>query len=681
MTVQKAATTAGVRTLLSTCPRDCYDACGLQVLTENGRIKQVRGDPQHHVSRGKLCRKCSIGYNSIWLDPEARITRPLRRTGRKGEGSFAAVTWDDAISDIAERFQAIVSESGADKIINTHYTGTFAAIGYHFPMRFFNRLGATEVNPDSVCNLAGHIALGYVYGDSMTGFDPRTAKDSRCIMVWGANPSTAAPHTDAQWLRESPARRIVIDPIRTSTAASADLHLQLFPGSDAALAFALMHVMERDRLIDRGFIEAHTIGWEQLQARLENTSPEWAETITGVPAADILQAAHMFADGPSLLWLGQGFQRQPRGGNAMRACALLPALSGNLAKPGAGFLYLNGLGQRHIDDTWLLGTHLRQHEVADISQMDLAEHLEDPARSQALFCWNNNIAASNPQQSRLHQALQREDLFTVVAEVFPTDSTDYADYVLPAASFLESDDLFASYFDLTLSAQVKATEPLGEALPNSEIFRRLSRAMGYTEPELYESDPSLIDNLLQQSGLEESFASLSQKGTVPIAPDPVIQFASLEFATPSGKIEMASATAQAEAQTLLPEPHADERPRKDRLRLLSPASPWAINDTFSNDEKIEKQAGPSCVYLHPDDAAERGLVDAQQVRLVNDTGELGLMLKLSLDVPRGVALSHKGRWPKRQPGKANVNVLNPGDRSDLGGATCVHAVEVEVLPG
>ncbi len=662
--------------ILTTCPRDCYDACGIVVTKKNDAIVQVKGDLQHPVSRGKLCRKCSIGYNSIWLDPNARLTEPLRRTGAKGKGKFEPVSWNEAITAIADRLKEIVNESGADKILNTHYTGTFAAIGYHFPMRFFNRLGATEVNPDSVCNLAGHIALDYVYGTSMTGFDPRTSKDSQCIMVWGGNPSTAAPHIDAQWLQESPGKRIVIDPIRTSTAARADLHLQLFPGSDAALAFAMMHVMRRDELTDKKFIHAYTIGWEQLEQQLEKITPEWGEKITGVPAADIVQAAQLYADGPSLLWLGQGFQRQPMGGNAMRACSLLPAITGNIGKPGAGFLYLNGLGQRHIDDSYLLGSQLCENEVPDISHMELAEYLETKELAQALFCWNNNIAASNPQQSRLCKALEREDLFTVVAEVFPTDTTDYADYVLPAASFLESDDLFASYFDLSLSAQVKATEPMGESLSNSEIFRRLAKAMGYTNHELYESDQSIIDTLLQQSRLRETFASLSQKGTVYISPKPIIQFETLQFQTPSGKIEIASEQAQKDGLPLVPEPHADKRPHSNRLRLLSPASPWSINDTFGNGPKIEKQQGPACVVLHPDDARSRGLREGDFVELSNEIGQLPLYLKVTDEVLRGVALSHKGRWPKRQQTRANVNVLNPGDKSDMGESTSVHAVEV-----
>ena len=245
------------------------------------------------------------------------------------------------MAEIASRWSAIIDETGPDAILNAHYTGTCSVIAYAFGSRFFRRLGATEVDPDSVCNKAGHVALDYMYGSSVTGFDPRSARDAACIMVWGANPSASAPHAHDHWLPEAPGTVIVIDSIRTPTAQQADLHLQPFPGSDAALAFAMLHVIVRDGLADRELLERHAIGWDELEPQLEACTPEWAEPVTGVPAQLIERAAAIYGRGPSLLWIGQGLQRQSTGGNVMRAVALLPAVSGNLAKPGAGFLYLN----------------------------------------------------------------------------------------------------------------------------------------------------------------------------------------------------------------------------------------------------------------------------------------------------------------------------------------------------
>lgn len=665
-------------TILTTCPRDCYDACGIAVVKEAGQIKHVRGDPAHPVSRGRLCPKCSIGYNGAFRDPDKRLLTPLRRTGRKGSGEFEAVSWDAALDEVALRLGEIIAKAGAHTILNTHYTGTLSVLAYAFPMRFFNRLGATEIDPDTVCNKAGHVALDYVYGTSETGFDPRTACDAACIVVWGANPSASAPHADWHWLPESHARLVVVDPIRTGTAEQAEIHLQPFPGSDAALAFAMLGVIQREGLLDRAFLREHTVGWDELEPLLDECTAEWGESTTGVPADLIEEAAILYARGPSLLWLGQGLQRQRTGGNVMRACSMLPAATGNLGKPGTGFLYLNGTDSRGIDFDEIVKPSLAVDPPAAISHMDLAARLEDATQSRALVAWNINIAASNPDQARLHRALGREDLFTVVADLFPTDTVRYADVVLPAASFLEFDDLVASYFSLTLSAQVKATEPLGESLPNQEIFRRLARAMGFTEPELFETDVEVIERILRSTGLEIDFAELAHLGTVPVGDEPVVQFESLAFPTPSGRIEIACPRAEADGLPRTALPLADARPSPGRLRLVSPASSWLLNDSFANDTKIARRLGAATVALHPTDAAELALAAGGDVLLENETGSLRLRLELSDAVPRGVALSHKGRWPGAEPEGANVNVLNPGEKADMGGSTAVHGIEVTV---
>jgi anaerobic selenocysteine-containing dehydrogenase len=473
---------------------------------------------------------------------------------------------------------------------------------------------------------------------------------------------------------------IVVDPIRTPTAAAADMHLQPFPGSDAALAFALLHAVRRQGLVDEEFLGARAIGWDDVEPLLDACTPEWGEAVTGVPAALILEAARVYGRGPSLLWLGQGFQRQRAGGNAMRACALLPAATGNVGKPGAGFLYLNGTESRGIDEDYLAGVGLGGEPPPPVSQMDLAGVLADPARASALFCWNINIAASNPAQERLRAALARDDLLTVAIDLFPTDTTDYADYVLPAASFLECDDLVASYFHVTLSAQVKVEEPPGEALPNTEIFRRLAAAMGFYEPELHESDEAVIDRILAGVPGVDGFASLAAAGTVELQPEPVIQFPGLALPTPSGKAELASARAEADGFPRTPLPVADPRPPAGRLRLLSPASPWLLNDSFANDGKIARRIGGAEVAVHPVEADARGLADGDEVELTNATGLLRARLVVSEDVLPGVALSHKGRWPKLEAGSANVNFLNPGEKADMGQSTAVHGVEVELGP-
>jgi len=668
--------------VLTTCPRDCYDTCGMLVHRRDGHVTAVRGNPAHAVSRGALCGKCSTAYNREWRDPKFRLTQPLRRMGAKGAGRFEPVSWDTAFAEIAQRLHHIIASHGARTILNAHYTGTISLLAGIAPMRFFHRLGATEVTPDTICNMAGHVALRYMYGTSVDGFDPRTAKDAACIVVWGANPHASAPHAHEHWLPEARGKVVVVDPIRTPTAAQADIHLQPFPGSDAALAFAMLHVIRREGLIDSAFIAAHVHGWDELEPLLDACDPAWGAAATGVPAASIEEVAVLYARGPSLLWLGQGLQRQTTGGNVMRACGLLPAVTGNLCKPGAGFLYLNGnLRQRRMDEDYLAGAHLGPSGGAPcISHMDFAAALEDPARSRALFVWNMNPLASCPQQARLRRALQREDLLTIALDLFATDTTAMADYVLPAASFLEFDDLIASYFQLTLSAQVKAMEPLGSALPNLEIFRRLARAMGYSDPELEESDASILANLMDRSGLGLSFASLAERGSIWIPDEPQVQFADGVFATPSGRIEIACARAAADGHPRLPQPWSDIRPAAGHLRLLSPAHAWLLNTSFGNVRQIDHRIGEATIALHPADAAERRLAEGDPALVHNSCGRLRLKVVISDEVPRGVALTHKGRWLRTDPAGANVNVLNPGEKSDMGESTAVHSVEVSVSP-
>ncbi len=410
-------------TIRTTCPRDCYDACGMLVKKSPDGSINVVGDPDHHISRGALCGKCSIGYNGVWRDPDIRLMRPLRRVGPKGSVRFEPVSWNHALGDIAQRLNAIIGQDGGAAILHTHYTGTCSLIAGTFPLRFFNRIGATEVDPDTVCNKAGHAALQLIYGESTRGFDPRTIDGAHCVMIWGANPSASAPHAHQYWLAETGVPKIVIDPIRHETAAMADIHLQLYPGTDGALAFAMLHVMAAAGRIDRPFLAAHAQGWEEIEPQLSACTPAWGEATTGVPARLIEQAALLYAAEPSLLWIGQGFQRQSFGGNAMRAVALLPAATGNLGKYGAGFLYLNGWDTRGVDAAYLTAAHLKPGSACSISHMDLASRLESPA-TKAIVTWNNNIAVSSPEQKRLRRALERKDLLQVTLDLFQTDTAN-----------------------------------------------------------------------------------------------------------------------------------------------------------------------------------------------------------------------------------------------------------------
>ncbi|GFO83058.1 MAG: hypothetical protein A49_26850 [Methyloceanibacter sp.] len=300
----------------TTCARDCYDTCGIAVHKRDGAITKVLGDPDHPVSRGKLCGKCAIAYNGAWRDPALRLTSPLRRTGEKGSGTFVGISWDDALAEIATRLRGLTDRGEAHTIVHTHYTGTVGLIGIAFPLRLFARMGATEVDPDTVCNKAGHAALELTFGTSLAGFDPRTAKDSRCIVIWGANPSHSAPHQDKVFVERASkagAKIIVVDPIGHETAAAADIHLKLRPGTDAALAFAFLNVMREHGLIDHAFLDAHAVGAKALNDEIDSMPPSRAEALCGVPAETIEAAAIAYATGRRCYGSAKAANAKPTG--------------------------------------------------------------------------------------------------------------------------------------------------------------------------------------------------------------------------------------------------------------------------------------------------------------------------------------------------------------------------------
>ena len=661
----------------SNCPRDCYDGCGMLIERRDGRIGRVLGDPGHPVSRGRLCGKCATAYNGVWQDPAARLQFPLRRDGPKGGGRFRRISWDEAMVSIADRLQAVIAGDGPDAVIHTHYSGTLSLIALLFPMRFFHRLGAAEVDPDTICNAAGHVAWQLMFGTSGEGFDPRTVEHSRCILIWGANPSHSGPHTHQHWFAGSAAKKIVVDPVCTGTAQVADLHLQPRPGSDAALAFSMLHVLRADGRFDDTFIDGHTLGFGEVLPLIEQCSPQWAERSTGVPAAKIIEAARLYGAGPALLWAGQGLQRQLTGGNIMRAIGLLPALTANIGKPGAGFYYLNQTPAiAGLDMDRMAGAQLLRTDPVRVSHMDFAAELSRPDRFKALLCWNTNPLASAPRQAQLRSALGRDDLFTVVIDCFQTDTADYADLILPAASFLEFDDLTFSYFHLHIGVQSKAREPMGESLPNQEIFRRLARAMNYAEPELYETDEALIAQMLNEMGVQDGFEGLRRRGWQPISAEPKILFDNLRFPTPSGRIEIASGQAEQMGLPRVPQPWFDAAPGDGRFRLITPASDLRLNDSYANDARLASRAGPPEVILHPDDAARLGISAGERVRLRNGSGAIELRASIEPLAAPGVLLSYKGRWPKLEATRSNVNVVHDGQKTDMGASTSVHSTQV-----
>ena len=668
-----------ISTIKTNCPRDCYDGCGILVEKRSDGRHRIVGDPDHPIAKGKLCSKCALAYNGVWQDPTKRLLHPMKRVGLKGTGNFLPISWEEALAEIAKKMQKAIADSDSRSILHTHYSGTLSLMGYAFPNRFFNYLGATEVEPDTICNAAGHVAWELLFGNSIFGFDPRTIKQSNSIIVWGANPSHSAPHIQENWLGKFSGKVIVVDPVKTLTAKSADLHLQPNPGSDAALAFSILNCLDRAGKLDKPFIEKCTIGYEEIEENIQISTPEWGEKMTGVPADIIQETANIYGDGPSLLWCGQGLQRQRRGGNIMRAIGLLPALTGNIGKPGTGFYYLNITpAVAGLDFDWLKGVEENSQKGLTISHMELANELGDPEKFKVFFSWNTNPLASAPEQSMLRQNLKREDLFTVVCDLFMTDTAKFADIILPAASFLEFDDITFSYFNYYIGAQSKVSEPMGHSLPNAEIFRRLAKEMGIKKASLYESDQSLIDNMLRQMKLDINFNDLKQKGFIYLENKTIIPYESREFQTASGKIEIVSQKAESIGLPRTPLPTFDPPIQKDHWRLLTPASFWRMNDSYSNETSIVKKTGSAKVYMNTLDAASLSISEGDIVELYNDVGSLELEVALDDTILSQTIVSYKGRWPSLESTLQNVNFLHQARPADMGDSSSVHSTLVQI---
>ncbi|KAB2851119.1 MAG: molybdopterin-dependent oxidoreductase [Hyphomicrobiaceae bacterium] len=603
----------------------------------------------------------------------------MRRRGDKGGGVFEEISWRDAVTLIADNLSSISISDGSDKILQTHYCGTRGLLARDFPLRFFNRLGAREVIPETICHSAGAAALNYVYGTPALPFDMRELERPACVVLWGVNANSSAPHAN-RWLRSRPGKLIVVDPVRHPTARRADLHLQPVPGTDALLAFGLMRIMMSEGLFNRDFIDASSIGFDKLAPIIARVELGSVEQITGVPIKSMAEFARLYASGPSLLWMGMGLQRRKLGGNTIRTIALLPVVTGNLKRPGAGLMYVNGMGSRGIDFDYCAGNHLRAAPAPPIAHPDLLQTLEDPRQARALVCWNNNIVASCPRQDDMRRALARRDLFTVVVDPYQTDTADYADVVLPAADFTEFDDIVYSYLFMTVGPQRAFREPYASALPNSEIFRRLSLAMGFDELALYDDDRTVMSEVLSRMGWPGSLDDFLAGGNRYWPLRSSAQFADGRFPTPSGKIEIASATAVADGLPLTPEPLHEELPPPGTLSLLSPGHPWLSNSSFGQFPETLRRLHAPNILLHPDDAAMLGLQQGEHVEVVGSAGAIVLQLSLSRNVRRGVAISFKNRWPKHEPTGRSLNAIIGSHRSDFGNCFAPHSEVVSIRP-
>lgn len=708
------ASGGGRRLVRGVCPHDCWDTCSFVTTVEERegtpRAVRIEGDATMPVTRGFLCVKVNRYLERVY-HPE-RLLYPMRRVGRKGEGRFERIGWEEALETVADRLRRIIAESGPEAILPYSYAGVMGLLQEaSMDRRFFHRLGASRLER-TICSTAAESALQLTYGGRL-GPDPEEIPAARLILLWGIDP--AATNVHMLPLLDEARRRgatvVGLDPYRHDTARRADLWLQPRPGSDGALALALMHILARDGRLDRAYLERNTVGWEELEPRLERYTPAWAAPITGLEAAEIEELGRLYGSEPrSLLRAGYGLQRHGNGGQTIRNLSLLPALTGAWRYPGCGFLLSNSsafpVDRRALQRPDLLG----ERRPRRINMIRLGDALlgdpealgappgtppEEVAPIRALFVYNSNPAAVAPDQEKVLRGLAREDLFLVVSELVMTETARYADILLPATSQLEQLDVHTSYWHLYVQLNEPAIPPLGEAVPNTELFRRLAAHMGFEEACFRETDEEMIRQALTPAGipLERLRAEHSVRLDLP---RPWLPYADCRGAdgrgrlpTPSGLIEIASERAERAGIGRLPDwtPEAESPEgdpalaRRYPLQLVSPAAKHFLNSSFANVESLRRNEVRPTVFVHPRDAEARGIRDGQLVALWNDRGRVLLWARVDGRATRpGVLVSPSLWWLRDSPGGRNVNALTSQRPADLGGGATFHGTLVEAAP-
>jgi len=668
------------------------------ITVEDGVATAVRGDPAHPTTNGALCTKVSR-YLERTYSPD-RVLHPMRRVGAKGrgEGGWERIGWDEALDLVAARLQAIAVDD-PQAIMPYAFSGTLGLVqNFGMPRRFFHRLGASM--PERVlCSTAGRMGYNTVIG-AQIGTDIMHFADSRLIVLWGTNPITSNLHL---WTRIAEARRkgariIAIDPYRSQSAEKADWHLAPLPGTDGALAYGIMHVLIAEGLLDGDYIERHTLGFEALAARAAGFTPERVAAITGLDAADVCRLAREYgAERASAIRVNFGLQRHAGGGNAVRAIACLPALTGAWREAAGGVL-LDQAGAHAIDFAALDGRHLlpdpqRPPRSVNMAQIGRAlNELRDPP-IRALFVYASNPMAVAPNSALLRKGLLRSDLFTVVHEIFLTDTCDYADIVLPATTQLEQFDVHRPYGTLYTMLNQPAIAPCGEACSNSELFRRLAARMGFTDDCFRQSDEQtarqayIIDAPVNAT---LDFDRLEKDGWLRLnLPQHHAPFADGGFPTPSGKCEFVSASALGQGWSALPEfiPAREsalgnpELARRFPLMLLTPPARNYLNSSFSAIESLSREVGEPIVEINPGDAAARAIASGDRVRVFNDRGAFRVTARVSDRVRTGVLVALSIWWQKKSADGENGNAVTSDALTDIGrGATYYDtAVEVERL--
>jgi len=739
------------------CPHDCPDACGVLITVEGGRATKIQGDPAHPVTRGFLCAKVAKYLDRVYS--QDRVLYPMRRIGPKGpaagaadagegaratlqERSFAPqgqpracpelaegaavptqaesapgwqrISWDEALDEITARFRDISREFGSEAILPYSYGGTLGALnGASMDRRFFHRLGASQLDR-TICSAAGEAGLKSVYGAKL-GTEPEQFSHSRYIIAWAANIHGNNVHL---WpfiaeARRNGAKLVVIDPYRTRTAACADWYIPINPGTDAALALGMMHVIIGENLHDADYVSKHTVGFEQLRQKVKEYPPERVAQWTGITTDDIRKLAREYATTrPSVIRLNYGVQRSEGGGMATRAIAMLPCVIGSWKEVGGG-LQMSTSGAFELNNGALKRPDLMKsalgREARVINMVELGRVLNtanDPPVN-ALFVYNSNPAAVCPNHNEVIRGLRRPDLFTVVHEQFFTDTTDYADIVLPATTFFEHKDLQKAYGHYYLQMSEQAIAPLGECRSNVEVFRALAQRMGFEDECFRESVDEMIDAALDSGDpwlhgisrerLEDeghirlNFAAELRSTGQPRAAVPTqagtaaafLPFAHGNFRTPSGKAELYSEDLKAQGLDPVAEfvPPVESRNGSQKktfpLELLARKADNFLNTTFTNVPSVQEMEEVGLLEMHGSDARTRNIADGDRVRIFNQRGEMLLKARVDGAVQPGVVAARLN-WAKLSPGFQSINALTSEKLTDMGNSATFYSVLVEV---
>ena len=667
----------------SVCALDCPDACSVLVQVDEGRGVKLRGNPGHPVTRGFLCGKVTK-YLDREYSPD-RLLYPQKRVGAKGEGKFARITWDEALDTIAERLQRVAREWGPEAVLPYSYAGSMGLLNANgMDRRFFHRIGASRLDR-TICASAGSAGLmktqGFRYAVA-----PEDFVHSRLIIAWGANVLATNVHL---WpfiveARRAGAKFIVIDPHRNKTAATADQHLFIHPGSDKALALGLMHVIFRDGLEDSDYLSRHADGADELRNFVRDYTPERVAALTGIEAETIEELAREYANTrPAVIRLNYGVQRNPNGGTAVQAITMLPVVTGAWRELGGGLqlstsqtftLNRPALEMPELQKRSPLG---REARLVNMSQLGHALTELDAPPVKALVVYCSNPGAVAPDQGRVHAGMAREDLFTVVLEQFQNDTADFADVLLPSTTFLEHTDLYTAYGHHYLQLARPALPAPGETKSNVEVFQLLARRMGLEDACLYESEDDMIRTLLSggHPHLEGiTLERLDREHHVRLnIPAPYLPFAEGAFGGPGGKAQ------------LRPDGLAYEPPPESRLgaahavyplELISPKAHDAMNSTFGYQAELDSET--AVAWLHGDDAAVRGIVSGDSVRLFNDRGEVRARAAVDGKTAPGVVAVPAVRWPRRSENRAGLNTLISDRLTDIGGGATFYSCLIQV---